>query len=316
MAIVTHRILIIKTSSLGDIMHGLQVAQTLKENDPGLEITWVAREIYEPLVRTCTAVDHTYTFYRSGGISGFVSLCRRLRREEYDFVLDFQGLARSGLMTFFSRSSRKIGRTDAREGASLFCKELVPLPRSPHRRHPVDILMEFCRVFGFETRLAGKVRFVLKGAPNPGASERAVVTFLPEGRNGRNRWNGFEELATLLLEKRKTIALQVFSTQGIEWVDRLKQRFGDRFEAVTTDGLLRLVGAIQESDLVVCVDCDPAHISAAVGTETIALFGSTDPERCGPYPLSSPRNQAIKAPDGNLEQLSAAEVLKEIEKRI
>ncbi len=51
MAIVTEKVLVVKTSSLGDIMHGLQLAQTLKENDPGIEITWVVRSRFEPLVQ-------------------------------------------------------------------------------------------------------------------------------------------------------------------------------------------------------------------------------------------------------------------------
>ena len=148
----TRRVLIVKTSALGDIMHGLQVAQTLKANDPAIEISWVARQRFVPLVQASSAVDRTFTFFRSGGVSGFVKLCRELRQERFDAILDMQGLARSGLMTFFSRADRKIGRTDAREGATLFYKQLVPLPRSPDQRHPVDILLEFCRVFGFETK--------------------------------------------------------------------------------------------------------------------------------------------------------------------
>ncbi len=111
MAIATRRVLVIKTSSLGDIMHGLQVAQTLKENDPGIEVTWIARSRFEPLVRASSAVDHVIAYHRLGGISALVRLCQRLRRKEFDVVLDFQGLARSGVMTFFSKAPRKVGRT-------------------------------------------------------------------------------------------------------------------------------------------------------------------------------------------------------------
>lgn len=62
MAIVTQRILIVKTSSLGEVMHSLQVAQVLKENDPGIEISCVARRRFETLVKASSAVDHTSTF--------------------------------------------------------------------------------------------------------------------------------------------------------------------------------------------------------------------------------------------------------------
>ena len=104
--------------------------------------------------------------------------------------------------------------------------------------------------------------------------------------------------------------------RGVEWASDLKQRFGARVETVTTKNLLRLAGCIQESDLLVASDCDASHVSAAVGTGTVTLFGPTDPQLYGPYPLSDLRNQAIAAPNGDLAQLSLESVLKEIEKRI
>ena len=73
MAILTYKVLIVKTSWLGDIMHGLQLAQTLKENDPRIEITWVVRSRFEPLVRACTAVDRMVTFYRARGSAEFAN---------------------------------------------------------------------------------------------------------------------------------------------------------------------------------------------------------------------------------------------------
>lgn len=95
MAIVTQKVLVVKTLSLGDIMHGLQLAQTLKENDPGIEIAWVVRPRFETLVRTCTAVDSTVTFCRTRGVAEFANLCKRLRSRRFDLVIDLDGLART-----------------------------------------------------------------------------------------------------------------------------------------------------------------------------------------------------------------------------
>jgi len=109
MAILTYKVLIVKRSSFGDIMHGLQLAQTLKEKDPRIEITWVVRSRFEPLVRACAAVDRTMNFYRTRGIAEFANLCKKLRRYRLDLVFDLQGSARSGLMNFFSKAPRKVG---------------------------------------------------------------------------------------------------------------------------------------------------------------------------------------------------------------
>lgn len=320
MAIVTQRILIVKTSSVGDIMHGLQVAQALKENDPGIEISWVVRRRFEALVRASSAVDQTFIFYRSEGISAFIRLCRDLRHQRFDKVLDFEGLARSGLITFFAKSDQKIGRSGAREGATMFYRQLVPLPRLPERRHPVDILMEFCRAFGFETEIRGCVRFLLKEADRVGRASSVLEPFrivlVPEGRRERVEWDGFEELAERLLKRVDSAVVYVVWEGSNNWANRLKQQWGDRVQKVGTSNLLRMAGCIQEADVLVGNDCDALQIGAAVGIEIIGLFGPSDPARVGPYPAWRESNCVLRAPDGDLKRLKVADVLDEIEKRV
>ena len=133
-------LLIIKPSSLGDIVHGLQVATSLKEQVPKLRISWIVREIFAPLVRACEAVDQVYVFERSGGTKAFVRLVREVRRTKFDYVFDFQGLLRTGLMTARCLAKHKVGRSDAREGAGIFYKQKVPLPPEGRRSHAIDIL--------------------------------------------------------------------------------------------------------------------------------------------------------------------------------
>ena len=320
MAIATQRILIVKTSSLGDVMHGLQVAQTLKENDPGIEISWVTRRRFETLVKASSAFNHTFTFYRSEGVLAFIRLCRNLRQQRFDKVLDFQGLARSGLMTFFTKSKRKIGRSDAREGAAMFYRQLVPLPRSPDCRHPVNILLEFCRVFGFETEFKGRVLFSLKEADRVGQSASVAnpvrIVLGLEGRLKRVEWDGFEELAERLLRQLDSAVLYIVTQGSNAWVGRLKEHWGNRVHKVGTSNILRLAGCIQESDVLVGNDCDALQIGAAVGVDVIGLFGPSDPNQLGPYPPSREKNCVLRAPDGDLKRLKVGDVLKEIEKRI
>ena len=94
-------LLIIKPSSLGDIVHGLQVATSLKAQCDDLRISWVVREIFAPIVRACEAVDHVYVFERSGGAKGFLKLMREIMGERmYPLTLD--GLDRA--MTALKRA--------------------------------------------------------------------------------------------------------------------------------------------------------------------------------------------------------------------
>src|SRR5882724_11958915 len=132
-------LLIIKPSSLGDIVNALKVATSLKAQVEGLRISWVVREIFAPIVRACEAVDHVYVFERSGGAKGFIRLMKEIRKKNFDYVFDMQGLLRTGLMTSRVRAKRKVGRSDAREMSGIFYGEKVPLPPDGKRSHAVDI---------------------------------------------------------------------------------------------------------------------------------------------------------------------------------
>ncbi len=300
-------------------MHGLQLAQTLKEADPGIEITWVARSRFVPLARACSAVDDVIPFYRTGGVSAFLELRSHLRKRQFDVVLDLQGLARSGLMTFFSNAPRKVGRTDAREGATLFYKELVPLPKAADVTHPVDILLEFCRVFGFETRLKGFPRFAMPESDRDAWARDhsgTNVVLCPEGRSPDREWGGFASLATALLERQSSARVCVLVKRTLEWMEELDRFHGDRVSICVTGDPLRWARCLQDSDLLVANDSDATHMAAAMGTPTVALFGPTDGNRLGPYPLSERRNCAINAPRGDLARLTLERVLEEVELRM
>src|ERR1700749_4712527 len=104
--------LIIKPSALRDIVHGLQVAASIKAQRPEWRISWIVRDIFSPLVRACTAVDRVYVFRRHEGVRGFSRMMREVRKSEFDVVLDFQGLLRTAIMAKWARGKRKVGRAD------------------------------------------------------------------------------------------------------------------------------------------------------------------------------------------------------------
>ncbi|MCB1104669.1 MAG: hypothetical protein KDK74_08060, partial [Cephaloticoccus sp.] len=113
-------ILIIKPSSLGDIVHALQVAVSMKTQCKDLRISWVARDIFAPLVQACTAVDQVFVFERNGGTKGFLRMMKEVRKTKFDYVFDMQGLLRTGLMASRALTKKTIGRTDCRELSGVF----------------------------------------------------------------------------------------------------------------------------------------------------------------------------------------------------
>src|SRR3954470_21496130 len=76
-------LLIIKPSSLGDIVHGLQVATSLKAQCEELRISWIVREMFAPLVRICPAVDRVFVFERAGGAKSFLKLMSEVRKTKF-----------------------------------------------------------------------------------------------------------------------------------------------------------------------------------------------------------------------------------------
>ena len=301
--------LIIKPSALRDIVHGLQVAASIKSQRPEWRISWIVRDIFSPLVRSCAAVDQVYVFRRHGGARGFLQMMREVRKKEFDLVLDFQGLLRTGLMTKWARGKRKVGRSDAREGAGIFYSEKIPLPAGGSQSHVLDILLQFCTAAGAEPRLAGPLRFRELERLNlsfmePRKGLRPVLIF-PDSGLSSMIWNGFAQLSAQLIREagRKVV------WGGNNYLP-CKESFPDgTFLNLTGNtSLTSLPALLAKADWVISNDSGPMHLSAAMGFKTIGLFGPTDPRQYGPYPLKSPTNYAIQAPVGDLRLLSAKEV--------
>ncbi len=303
--------LIIKPSALRDIVHGLQVASSIRAQRPEWRISWIVRDIFSPLVRSCTAVDQVFVFQRNEGARGFLRMMREVRRREFDLVMDFQGLLRTGLMTKWARGKRKVGRTDAREGAGMFYNERVPLPAASGEgpSHVLDVLLQFCTVVGAEPRLVGPLRFRELERLNlsfmePRKGLRPIVIFPDSGQSAK-KWNGYVELTAQLIRE---------AGRKVVWAGNnylpCREAFPDgTFLNLTGNtSLTSLPALLSKSDWVVSNDSGPMHLSAAMGLKTIGLFGPTDPRQFGPYPLKSPTNYAIQAPVGDLKLLSAKEV--------
>src|SRR5450631_974739 len=109
------RILLIKPSALGDIVHSLPVLSALRRRFPKAHLTWLVNLAYEPLIAGHPDLDATLTFDRGalkGGrraaLRSIISLWRTLRRGKFDLVLDLQGLLRSGLMTRATGATRRV----------------------------------------------------------------------------------------------------------------------------------------------------------------------------------------------------------------
>jgi len=303
-------LLIIKPSSLGDIVHGLQVATSLKAQRADLRISWIVREMFAPIVRACEAVDRVYVFNRKGGAKDFLKLMNEVRATKFDYVFDMQGLLRTGLMTSRAKAKHKVGRSDAREWAGMFYDEKIPLPPDGRRSHAMDILLQFCPVLGAKPELRGTLKFRevdslnLRFADGRGGAKPFVM--FPDSRRADKKWGGFKQLTEIILREDKS--------RKVVWAGNNPLPDKGAFPAAQflnltgNTSLVSLPALVRKADWVISNDSGPMHLAAALGVRVFAIFGPTDPRLFGPYPIGGAHNHVIQAPVGDLKLLSVRDV--------
>lgn len=303
-------LLVIKPSSLGDIVHGLQVVQTLARERPDCRITWVVRERFAGLVQAAPFVHRVIIFRRRGGWRAFFSLLRELRETRHDAVWDMQGLFRSGVMTGAAKAREKWGRGDAREGAWMFYYNRVPVPPKPEKRHALEILLPFLATAGITPRL----EFPLELRPSPAfpwqnqlqGDPRRIFVIFTDSRGAGKEWPRYDELTALILSsipESKVVWCAGKPTQPKVAVPE------GRFVNLTGCPMDEMIALVRHPATFVGNDSGPMHLSAASGNRVLAIFGPTSPERFGPFPLTNPKHRAVEAPKGILADLEPQTVL-------
>jgi len=294
------RILLIKPSALGDVVHALPVAATLKRRYPNIPLDWLVEEEAADIVRGHPALSGVIVSGRRrwlrqlrnpGRILATLSEIREftvwLRTRCYDVVVDLQGLLKSAMYVLAARASIRVGFAEGREGAPWVLTHRVVAPPQPI--HAVDrylalaaavdateAVREFRITLSDEDEAVG--RSVLAGSPRP------RVALHPAARWRTKLWEvpRWRELAAALHKQ----GIQVILTGSRE-----DQALGTVIAPDLDPPPLSLIGrlslkqlaaVLREVDALVTVDSAPMHIAAAMGTPVIALFGPTDPLRTGP----------------------------------
>jgi ADP-heptose:LPS heptosyltransferase len=305
------KILIIKPSSLGDIIHGLQIAATIKDRLPNVSIDWVVRDCFEDIVRVSSIVENMFIFHRRCGFLKFIKLLSEVRKVHYDYVFDMQGLARTGAMTYFAKADRKIGRSDAREFAWLAYDKKIQFPGHIFP-HAIDILLQFLPELGLEAKLETRLKFstalshgVKNSLHRENGKNSPMILLFPESRRREKEWPYFSIFAPMLAERFPNFLTIIISQKPFN----LGREFPNICNLSGKTSLDDVIHLVQNSNLVIGNDSAPIHLAAAVEVPLIALFGPTDPKRFGPYPVGNGNNRVLRSVDGILASISPADVL-------
>lgn len=286
------RLLIVKPSSLGDVVHSLPFLHAIKDRYPDAEVHWVIAKGLEGLlegnglVGRMVVIDKD-SWKRLSNIRNTMREFRRLfmalREERYDVVVDLQGLFRSGVITGVTGAGKRIGFSEAREGASFFYTHRIEGGRDIHA---VDRYLKVAHAMGCR---AGDVRFPLPAGDVTDLTAKEVMdgaggfyVIVPGARWPTKLWSAanFGRLASMLPLKGLVIGGKADAALAEEVV---RHSGGKAVSAAGRTGLSEAIAIIRGASFMVCNDTGPMHIAAALGLPVCAIFGPTDPQRTGPY---------------------------------
>lgn len=286
------RILLIKPSSLGDIVHAFPVVSALKAQWPGAHLTWVVKRQWAELVERAEGVDRVWPV--EGTVGSWFTQARALRAERFDLAIDLQGLFRSGVLARLSGAPIRIGFANGREGSPWFYTRRVEVPTA--EMHAVDRYLLVAAALG--VRLQGSPQFRFKILDADMAMVREL--FRSKGVSLDQPWIAMNVSARWPTKR-------WFPGSFAAVLDRLHQEglgpvvvigsAGDRHDAeqlrtLTTSPFVDLTGAVplgslpallSKASAMITNDSGPMHIAAALGVPVAAIFGPTSAIRTGPY---------------------------------
>jgi len=289
------RILIIKPSAIGDVVHALPVLNLLRLRWPQSHISWLITPACAGILQGHPQIDELISFDRKGLAKSWRSLStaremfrfsRSLREHQFDLVIDLQGLFRSGLMAWETRAAIRVGSTDSREFGGIFHTHLAKLPRlQTGSLHAVGRYLTVAEFLGLGR---DPVKFIF---PTDDQDRQYIQQLL--GDTGRfavilpltpwptKRWP-VEKFAALVEPLREKFGLQTVLAGGADAMEVAGSIPGVINLAGKTS-LRQIVALLERADLVIANDTGPMHIAAALGRPLVTMFGPTNPVFTGPY---------------------------------
>ena len=304
-------ILIIKMSSVGDIIHALPFAAALRERYPEAKISWLVHPQFAGFIPEAPTIDQVLYFDKEafkkmswGEKFSFIKAFRQeLQARHFDLVVDLQGLFKSGAVAFLTGAPNKIGYWEMREGSGLVSR---PIKGAHAHDHVIERYLDVARYLGAEVKdivfplprfdvESDKVKAMLLAA---GLGEKEpYITMAPGARWETKQWpkENFAKLAQLFMAEGFPVVLVGGKAdeplgQAICAMVNSPQRL---INLVGKTNLSELAALLKDTYFYVSADTGPLHIANAYGKPLIAIYGPTRPNRTGPY--GNPRATVLQA---------------------
>lgn len=302
-------ILIVKFCCMGDAVLVVPSLRALRETYPAARLTMLCTPRTQPIFQDCEYLDEVQLFQLTGtggvgefltsGLSSLFRTLSRLRARHFDVAIDFDNYYNwTTFLSFFAGVTVRVGFDPPGQGRRFLLTKPVPYDAN---RHMVEFYLDLARAIGADTArrdpalpvsdeaLAWARKFLADAGHEAGS--KPLVALSPGRSEAWHfiRWGEEHFVATgealhrdfgaqlLLVGGRSEVAIAermagMFTARGVRVIDAT-----GRSDLHRTKALLRLC------DLLVCNDSGPMHLSAAVGTPTLAVFGPSNHWQWGPY---------------------------------
>jgi heptosyltransferase I len=289
------KILILKPSSLGDVIQALPVLRLLKRHWPGAQIFWWIDSPLAPLLEGDPDLAGVVRFERKRWGRPWhwpemLRSIRGMREQNFDLVIDLQCLARSAAFAWLARGQKLIGLDEVREGARGFYD--VAIPRKSFHTHAVDWYLSVLPALGVPVHqnfawLPDRPEIAAEVQRKWPAGNQRWIAFQPGARWQNKRWpiEHFCELARQLVKIFPATRLAILGSNDDCLLGEIISEAvpGQTVNLCGKTSLLEMIEWVRRCELMVTNDTGPMHAAAALRKPMVALFGPTEPRRTGPY---------------------------------
>ena len=257
---------------MGDIIHSLPGAASLKHSFPAARVTWVIDPTWRPLLEGNGFVDRFIDFHRHDYRSWWKTK-RELQATHYDLAVDFQGLIKSAVIGHLARPEKFAGFGSGvirERAAGLFYSSRIDSTAV----HVVDQALDLAA--GAGARQLVRHFPLAQGTPESELPSELFVLASPLAGWQSKQWplEYWEKLAQLV---RQRLGMPLVLNGAPGSVPRVPGTLAHE------SGIAGLIDATRRATLVVGVDSGPLHLAAALGKAGAAIFGPTNPARNGPF---------------------------------
>ena len=299
----SYKFLILRLSAVGDVIRTLPAVKALKDRFPYSQIIWITEEASQRFLESQPGIDEVILFPRKRWVRGIKSIrgiwrtlqemvhfISGLRKQRFDAVLDFHGILKSGVLSYLSGTSKRIGfdRRSSREGNFLFSNVKVSLPAERISRFERNFYL--LRGMGLEIEgfhpglhIPHEDREYIDSffRKLPFAPVKPLIAIHPGSspKTAYKRWmpEQYSKLADSLAREMGASVLFTWGPAELKWIEGIRKGMKElSILAPRTETLTQLGEILRRCDLYVGGDTGPLHIASLVGTPAVVIYGPTD----------------------------------------